>query len=367
MIVSLDDQLEWQSSSKTHSPRTPTAPEILQSLKLKSPPTPSSINNHLQTPRALEELKSLSGLESLEKLSEGDNLRTAVIRAEYLCFTDGSALPLSSAIPLQVKVIQRGDGGEVIADDGFLPLTVGSAWLSAIAEHTYDSQVASLLRVRKGLQEIALEDRIVLNRFLHGKLTLNGLRASRLWPDAITNESREAGEIELQESTDDVLTVRYRKSSQKSSLEGRRALLLDQQNRLRKLLARELQRIHSSKHLPPVPAVSTPTVSSSPTPQQGQSNVSNAVANMLKKFKARGPEPESTDAPSSSESIQQVGPEASKGGDLVRLQAKLKALQVEWYRVGELLRNSKEQQGVLERRLKRRRYVFLCNVRHSLG
>jgi hypothetical protein len=366
MIVSLDDQLEWQASSKTHSPRTPTAPEVLQSLRLKSPPTPSSINKHLLTPRALEELKSLSGLDSLDKLCHGDNVRTATVRAEYLCFTDGTSIPLASTVPLQVKVVQRSEEGDVVSDDGFLPLTVGSAWLSAIAEHTYDSQVASLLRARKGIQEIAIEDRLVLNRFLHGKLTVNGLKASRLWPGSITPDERALGENELHADTDDLLTVKFRKSTQKATLEGRRALLLEQQNRLRKLMARELQRIHSSRSAPSAAAVSVPTAVAA-APQQAQSDVSHAVANMLKRFKNNEKDSEKdlpvTETSSLPEEVKELTVQSECLADITKLHAKLKAMQVEWYRVSELLRNSKEQQGVLERRVKRLRYVSSSNMK----
>lgn len=363
MIVSLDDQLEWQESSKSHSPRTPSAPEIMQTLRLQSPSTPSKVNQALQSPQALADLSVVRGMEALAKLRDSENLHGTVIRAEFLCFPDGSTLPLGLLVPLQVRVIERKeDGDESMSDELVLPLTVGSAWLSLVAEFTYDSQIASLLRARKGMQEIVMTDRIILNRFLRKKLSIPGLKASKLWINEISESERLDGEKEMSAESDDVLSLRLKKKSYLDSLDERRTMLLDQQTRLRRLMARELQRMHSAKPASTAAQVGPPAPPSvqSPTPTvPGGNDVSNAVANMLKRFKPRGNETATTplaeDAEAPNSRIRARTPDSA---EMSVLEMRLKSLQVEWYRVGEHLRTAVETVGVVERKLKRLRYVI---------
>ena len=355
MIVSLDDQLEWQENVRSHSPRTPTAPEVLQSLRLNSPPPNTSRGNHLlQSPKALSELYALTGVEALDKLTRDGNLRTAVVRADYLCFRDGTALALSLPVPLTVRTLDRKeDGDNSVRSESTLPLTLGSAWLSGVAEYIYESQMASLLRSRKNLSEIVMDDRRVLNRYLHGKLSLTGLMASGLWASPVDEITRMKGDAELSVECDDVLSNRIRRKTQSELLEERKATLHDQQNRLRRLLARELQRMHSAKAANV--AVAAPTAS---PPSVGNPDVSSAVANLLKRFKPKAAAP---GVAVSATPVPEVGHAPSgvprNSADLAGLEAKLKSLHVEWYRVGHRLRNAVECQTVLERKIKRLRYV----------
>lgn len=369
MIVSLDDQLEWQESLKSHSPRTPTAPEILQSLRKNSPPpTPSRDSQMLQTPKALGELSSLSGLEALEKLTVSENIKSASIIGDHLCFPDGSSMLLGTTVPLQIRTVSRDENASESSNEEVCQLTVGAAWLSVVAEFTYDSQLASLLRSRKGIPEIGLDDRRIINRYLTGNLSLNGLRASRLWIGESTEDLIASGQVDLDADSNDPITIRTKRRSQLTFLEERKAMLTDQQTRLRRLLARELQRLHSSKSSTGHSQVSAfqNTTSVPVVPQVGQSgNVSSAVANMLKKFKPRS----STVLDGTSAPAQMVSGLFAAGvpetesvhvQELALLRDKLRCLHVEWYRVGARLRGSVETQAVLERKIKRLRYDITC-------
>ena len=368
MIVSLDDQLEWQESSKSHSPRTPTAPEILKSLRKNSPPpTPSRDSQSLQSSEALGELSTLSGFEALEKLRDVSALKSSKTIGDNLCFSDGSTLSLGAILPLQVRSVSRDDSVTDLLTEIVSPLTVGAAWLSVVAEHTYDSQLASLLRSRKGIAEIVLDDRRILNRYLSCNLSLSGLKASRLWTGVVDEDVRASGSVDLDSDSSDPISIRTKRRSQLSLLEERKAMLVDQQTRLRRLLARELQRLHSGKTAS-IPAQQTPAVASSVAPStvapvlQNGPNVSNAVANMLKKFKPRitapvdGASAPAQIIPGTSAPIRLVS-HPVQPDEVYLLREKLRCLHVEWYRVGSRLRSSVEAQGVLERKIKRLRYV----------
>ena len=358
LVVSLDDQLEWQQSARSHSPRTPTPPEILRSLrKTSSPPTPSRWQESENCMDDVGDITAFGNLDTLIKLTGDGILRTAVVRGEFLCLRDGSSLPLAMLIPLQVRVVERREDSSDTALESIVPLSVGSAWLSVVAEHTYESQLASLLRSRKGISEIVMEDRRILNRFLLGKLSLTGLKASGLWGSVVDASEKDTGLVELGVDSDDILSTRLKRKSQLESLEERKVMLHDQQNRLRKLLARELQRMHSMK---PAPAVIHPPLPS-PTPVNGPSvpvanhgEVSSVVANMLKRFKPKNIS--TIEPPSPEPELVQCSERSADPGQLNILQAKFRAINIEWYRVSEKLRLTIEQQQVLERKIKRMRY-----------
>ena len=360
MIVSLDDQLEWQESSKSHSPRTPTAPEALQNLRKNSPvPTPSKGSTFLKSPEMLQELSAASGIDALEKLGETMALKTAKVVGDSLLFKDGTALPLQMLLPLQIRAIERAEDGTVSKSETNSPLTVGAAWLSVIAESTYESQLASLLRSRKNLEEICLDDRHIINRYLNGNLSLKGLMASRLWTGRIADECRAAGEIDLAKDTDDALSLRLRKRNQANMLEERRAILNDQQNRLRRLLARELQRQHSAK---PVPLASSaaPILQAS---EQGSMG-SNSVSSMLGKPSRTVSEPMLNEVKSvkiNPTTDVEVCLSAAEENEAIQIRAKLKCLQIEWYRLSLKIRTCDETEKVLERRVKRMRYANHSN------
>jgi hypothetical protein len=358
MIVSLDDQLEWQESSRSHSPRTPTAPEALKNLRRNSPtPTPSRGGVSLKSPRSIDELTATTSIEALEKLSNYASLKSSKIVGDYIDFRDGSFLPVNMLLPLQIRVVQRVDEGEPNPTESMSPLTVGGAWLSIIAENTYESQLASLLRSRKGIEEILLDDRQILNRYLKGNLSLNGLKASRLWTGHVSESQKEAGEAELSKESDDPISVLLRRRVQLSVIEERKAILTDQQNRLRRLLARELQRQHSSKAAT-VQSMAVPTTEGS-----SAGNVSSAVSNLLKRFGTKPAvgrqvselkDTKMTEvAETSSLSTAVIPPSA----EILGLQTKLRCLQVEWYRICHKLRSCDEAEKVLERKVKRIRYV----------
>jgi hypothetical protein len=361
MIVSLDDQLEWQESSKSHSPRTPSAPEALQSLRKNSPvPTPSRGSNALLSSSALDELTALNGLEALQKLSHFELVKTASIRGDYLAFSDGVTLPLQLILPLRVRTVERGDDGNPVTDrETVESLTVGSAWLSVIAEFTYESQLASLLRARKNLSEIILEDRRVLNLYVKGSLTLDDLKVSRLWNDGGERVEGRVGPMGVAGDSDDPISLRIKRKTQLAQLDERKIILLDQQNRLRKLLARELQRQHSSSRAQATPTISVQT-SVPNEPISNNSTVSSAVSNMLKRFAPSTSNMEDTKPKSvvASGGNQSVGTTADSMDEKAAcgLYAKLRSLQIEWYRVGFRLRDVQETEAVLERKVKRLRY-----------
>ena len=366
MIVSLDDQLEWQESSKSHSPRTPTAPEALQSLRMNSPsPAPSQGMKGMLSPQELDELSTMSGIEVLERMRDYDMLVSASVRGDYLCFRDGQAFPLQLLLPLQINPVKPSMDSDGKDQESVLePLTVGSAWLSVIAEHSYESQLASLLRSRKNLSELELDDRRILNRYMKGSLSLVGLKASKLWTGVVSTEEREAGLEELAMECDDSISIRLRKKLQLSVLQERRNILSDQQNRLRRLLARELQRQHASKVVTPtqsVPQTSSTAVLTNAVSDASNPTVSSAVSNMLKKFaskaQSQGIPPTETRF---SEDESKVDPQSMKiHSDIndLSLHVKLRSLQIEWYRVGLRLRTATETEEVLTRKIKRLRYA----------
>ena len=336
LVISLSDQLEWQQGARTHSPRTPSAPEILRSLRKQSPPATASRWNESLSDESAEET-NMSGFEALTMLAE--HVKLGVVRGESLSFPDGCSFPLDMELPLTVRIVERKDDSlDSMAIESMAPLTVGSAWLSLVAEYTYESQLASLLRARKGLSEILIDDRRVINRYLLGKLSMDGLKASSMWSGS-PSEASERGLAELNAPSSDILSVRLKKKQQIQSLEEKRSMLQDQQNRLRKLLARELQRMHSVK---PAATIKTTNAISN------QAEVSNVVANMLKRFK---PKDGTITPPTPATPFQPVG------NNVLIQSSKLRGLKVEWYRVTEKLRSAIEEEEVLERKIKRLRYV----------
>jgi hypothetical protein len=244
------------------------------------------------------------------------------------------------------------------------PLTVGSAWLSVIAENSYESQLASLLRSRKNLSELELDDRRILNRYLKGNLSLTGLKASKLWTGIVSTEERELGQVELTAESDDAISVRLRKKLQLGVLHERRNILSDQQNRLRRLLARELQRQHASKVVTPtqsLPQTSLSTPSANANSDASNPTVSSVVSNMLKKFASKTqsqgiPVPEARTSEDESKRYQQDLKDHPDTGD-ISVDVKLRSLQIEWFRVGLRLRTATETEEVLTRKIKRLRYA----------
>ena len=362
MIVSLDDQLEWQESSKSHSPRTPTAPEALHNLRKNSPmPTPSRGAQLLKSPEALQELSTASGIDAIEKLGDSASIKSSRIVSDSLVLKDGFTLPLQMLLPVQIRTVERAEDGAASLSESYSPLTVGAAWLSLIADNTYESQLASLLRSRKNLDEICLDDRQIVNRYLHGNLTLKGLMASRLWTGKIDDEDRVVGEAELAKESDDALSTKLRKRNQASLLEERRSILNDQQNRLRRLLARELQRQHSTKSNPPNPLVSAipPTLQVIEQANTGNHVVSSMLGKpavtLVSDASVMDSRPAHALGKLDSTKVLKFTDSEEKEASLIR--TKLKCLKIEWYRLCWKLRTCEETEKVLERRVKRMRYV----------
>ena len=348
MIISLDDELEWQESSRTHSPRTPSAPEALRNLKRGSPPqTPPLPVISPDVGTESREGGSLAGVTALKLLSKEGVISGSTIRGDHLYLPDGTILPLALSLPLKVRVVTRKDESghsESSISDEPVHLLAGSAWLSILAERTYESSLASLLRARRGLQEISIEDRIVLNRFLKGSIPLRTLQASRLWVGPVDDSEMDPGRIENTEDMSDVLSEKLRIQNQRISLEEKKRLLKEQQLRLRRLLARELQRIHSAK-----PAA-----------------VSTLISRTVSTDDVVVQEPVSTTAKRVIESIADNGPtivtptvqtRVVRNRENSFIHQKLKELEIEWYRIGDRIRRAIEDEDALERRIKRLRYV----------
>ena len=345
MIISLDEQLEWQESSRTHSPRTPSAPEALRNLRRGTPPqTPprSTIN-----PEGLEDIRetsSLAGFTALILMAQENVMHKSTIRGDHLYLADGTVLPLSLPLPLRVRVINRRDDGSnadySVSEEG-IPLTAGSAWLSIIAERTYESSLASLLRARRTLQEICIEDRIILNRFLKGSMSLSGLKSTRLWSGPVDEPELDESMSEHNTDLKDVLSEKLRVHTQRIALDEKKRLLKEQQVRLRRLLARELQRIHSAK---PATAPTAPTrmVTSEDLAVEPNPPPKRAIDAVIAPLVSETPKPTTRVLRIRDKSI---------------LHYKLKELEIEWYRIGDIIRRSIEDETSLERRIKRLRYV----------
>ena len=347
MIISLDDELEWQESSRTHSPRTPSAPEALRNLRRGSPPqTPPLPVTSPQIGREFKESGSLAGLTALKLLAEDGVIRSSTIRGDHLYLPDGTILPLSLPLPLKVRVVNRKEDGSNSESSGAgesVPLLVGSAWLSILAERTYESSLASLLRARRNLQEINIEDRIVLNRFLKGAIPLQTLQRSRIWVGSTDESEMEKSEPESSSSVQDVLSEKLRIQNQRIALQEKKRLLKEQQMRLRRLLARELQRIHSAKPAA-VPITVSRTVSNDDmVPEQASMSGKRVL--------------ESTVSSTQHDVAQDVKPRIIRNRENSIMHQKLKELEIEWYRIGDNIRRMKEDEDALERRIKRLRYV----------
>lgn len=350
MMISLDDELEWQHGSRTHSPRTPTSSDVLKSLRRMSPPpTSSNGNTLLEGAESLDVLSKNIGFDAITNIVGVSKLRSCLIRGDLLCLDDGTSYHLGLHTPLKGRVIQETDDSTKRSSDKgapnstYVPLTLGSVWLSALAERTYESQLCALLRARKNLQEIRVEDRLTINRFLLGNLTVHELKRSPVWIDNV--DGAPSNEI-----FDDYLSIRTRRREQLRILEEKKGLLEDQQMRLRRLLARELQRLHSTKPQQPIVV---------PPPASSASDAS-VVSNMLKRPKAPVATVAELTAPPP-DSINRAVSEKVSSPSIDTMRAELRCLHVEWYRVSGRLRNAVEAQTVLERKLKRLRYVTPSN------
>jgi hypothetical protein len=233
-----------------------------------------------------------------------------------------------------------------------------------VAEYTYETQLASLLRSRKGFVEISLEDRRIINRYFSGDLSLNALQNSGVWNSLSGAISTSDSLNELSVDGGDIISSRLRRRAQLDSLEGRKIILQEQQNRLRRLLARELQRQHSAKvSTTAVPSTSTANSLSSPQTNQASPQVTNVVSKALNSSKAKATSEAFTTVESEQASDISEGnisypktkvPAVTRDNENLRI--KLKMVRIEMFRVCSRLCESIEDQSAIERRVKRLRY-----------
>jgi hypothetical protein len=336
MVISLDDELEWQRESRTHSPRTPTSVDAFRTLSRVSPQQAMSSGNAiLEGKKSITEQCESDSSEALMYMASNPLVRSALALGDKLCFDDGVSYPLDLLLPLQARVTDESEDSDQPQTTRVAQLTIGSVWLSVVAERTYENQLCILMRSRRNLQNIALNDRVFINRFILGKETLESLQRSRLWTGDSKSES--VMDVDTIDYADDYLSIRAKHIRIFRSLEEEKASLEEEQTKLRRQLARELQRIHSVKQ---PTAIDTPISNGSAEP--------NAVANMLK----RPNTPAELDDTASRDE-----PAPSKREEVQVLETRLKCLHVEWYRVSERLRSAIETQTVLERKLKRLRVI----------
>lgn len=295
------------------------------------------------------------------------------MRGDSLFFPNGSMIPISLRLPLKVRVVIRPieDGAnkssvsEVRED-----VDIGSVWLSLIAEYTYESQLASLLRSRKGLYEIAICDRRIINRYFSGALSMGALQMCGMWGPRMGPDVPDEASKELLFQGDDVISVRVRRRAQLDSLEERKTILKDQQNRLRKLLARELQRQHSSK---PSNLASAQASLSAPVPViqpvQTSQDVPEIVSEVLKLSKSSITSEVIACIDSEQSSVlsdDKCNYPKSAESDLIATKSRLKSFLTEMYRVNSRLNEARENQIATERRVKRLKYEVQKGLNESL-
>jgi hypothetical protein len=153
----------------------------------------------------------------------------------------------------------------------------------------------------------------------------------------------EQSEPERSSSFQDVLSEKLRVKNQRIALQEKKRLLKEQQMRLRRLLARELQRIHSAKPAAVPIAVSRTVSIDDMLPEQASMSGKRAL--------------ESTVSSTQHDVAQDVIPRIIRNRENSTMHQKLKELEIEWYRIGDNIRRMKEDEDALERRIKRLRYV----------
>ena len=121
-VISLDDQLEWQASMRSHSPKTPTPPMILKQLRETPPPSPkdevSPLITNIQPEELAHKFRACISAGSLPRLS-----------GDLLIFPDG------------INVLRTASTG-VPGTEG-RALDAGSLWLIAACPNTYSTDIAS--------------------------------------------------------------------------------------------------------------------------------------------------------------------------------------------------------------------------------
>jgi hypothetical protein len=227
MVVSLDDQLEWQETLRSHSPRTPSAPEVIRNLKKHSPPPTEGVRPDMEPDVSVDDFLPL--------MSRPGYLASGRLFGDSIHFEDFTAIPASMALPVNVRFLDY-DKDDRVERSG--NLTVGAAWLSVAGDYSYDSQLASIVRARKSIPEVHADDRKRINSFCEGNLSTE---------DFLAGKEGDSG-----------LAGRLRKIGQMKNLQENKKISEDQLGRLRRLLARELSK-PTAKPSPPPPQPVTPS------------------------------------------------------------------------------------------------------------
>lgn len=217
LTVSLDQELEWQRMTSTHSPRTPTMASIMKALRESPPPSPrpewtgeESVASGEPISKELvgvgckrdvsKDIAEHPSLEFLFKLAracrEGVGLRLV---DQLIHFPDGSVCPLNTQLPIAVQTVDVDSSSVLgassvnglslgspcqveIGPSGTARLDIGSLWLAVAAKHVYyESEIVRLIRARKHLLCIYPNDRAYILRFLNGNSSYEELTSSRLW------------------------------------------------------------------------------------------------------------------------------------------------------------------------------------------
>ena len=177
VVISLDDQLEWQATMRSHSPKTPTPPMILKQLRETPPPSPkpADVDNdslpvsHLTPIEVMQRFQSavISGI--LPQLN-----------SETLLFPDG------------IRINRTTPTGIVIDD---APFDAGSLWLVVVAANTYESDIAAAARSRRGFIYAPEPQRKAIKDFLFARAPLSSLggfgesSGSEMMTDSLPDDS----------------------------------------------------------------------------------------------------------------------------------------------------------------------------------
>ena len=165
-----------------------------------------------------------------------------------------------------------------------------------------------------------------------------------------------SGNTELNIDRDDPIGLYLRRRVHLNLREERKAILHDPENRLRRLLARELQRQHSAK-----PTAVSANIPSAVVVHSASSHVSNSVSNILKRFGANQLNSKRLDEAGNNAMHDVPALESDnfpvRETETCALLSKLRCLQVVWYSICHKLKCSGEEEKVIERKIKRIRYL----------
>ena len=304
VVISLDDQLEWQATMRSHSPKTPTPPMILKQLRETPPPSPkpADIENdslpvsHLTPLEVMQRFQSsvISGI--LPQLN-----------SETLLFPDG------------VRINRTTPTGLLIDDTQF---DAGSLWLVVVAANTYESDIAAAARSRRGFVYAPEQQRKAIKDYLFARSPLSSLGGE-------FGESA-GSEMMMDSLPDDSETILIRKRSALSLLQSRKLALEEQIERI----SAKIEQTEKNK-----------------TKKDVRSIVQGLIKRTAPEPQPAPQEPSPMEIPEAEEPVQTQDSEAS--AELTLLLAQELEAAVEYSRLSEELRLLYEQKIVLERKSKR--------------